>query len=91
MMSIESLGIASVAAVTVICYVLGMACKAFEGVPDKFIPVICGIAGGLLGVVGFVTHMPEFPANDILTAIAVGCVSGLAATGINQIGKQLSA
>ena len=34
--------------------------------------------------------MPDFPAGDIITAIAVGIVSGLAATGAHQIYKQLS-
>ena len=34
--------------------------------------------------------MPEFPATDYITAVAVGIVSGLAATGANQIVKQLS-
>ena len=90
-MGIESLGIASVAAITVICYIIGMACKAWDGIADKYIPVICGIMGGILGVVAFMTHMPEFPAADVITSAAVGIVSGLAATGINQIGKQLSA
>ena len=33
--------------------------------------------------------MPDFPAADMLTAIAVGIVSGLAATGIDQTVKQL--
>ena len=33
--------------------------------------------------------MPDFPATDYITAVAVGIVSGLAATGVNQIGKQL--
>ena len=33
--------------------------------------------------------MEAFPATDILTAIAVGIVSGLAATGIDQTVKQL--
>ena len=33
--------------------------------------------------------MPDFPAGDILTAVSVGIVSGLAATGANQLGKQL--
>ena len=45
--------------------------------------------GGVLGVVGMYT-MPDFPAGDILTAIAVGIVSGLAATGADQLGKQLT-
>ena len=29
------------------------------------------------------------PASDIITAIAIGIVSGLGATGINQIFKQM--
>ena len=47
-----------------------------------------GITGGILGVVGMY-GMPDFPAHDYLTAIAVGIVSGLAATGVNQVAKQL--
>ena len=42
----------------------------------------------VLGVVGMMI-MPEFPATDYITAVAVGIVSGLAATGANQIVKQL--
>jgi len=34
--------------------------------------------------------MPESPASDSLPAAAVGIVSGLAATGINQVYKQLT-
>ena len=34
--------------------------------------------------------MPEFPANDLLNAVAIGIVSGLASTGVNQVYKQLS-
>ena len=80
--------IATVAAITVICYLIGMGCKA-TGKIDKWIPVIVGIAGGALGVVGMYT-IKEFPANDILNSIAVGIASGLASTGVNQIVKQLS-
>ena len=55
-------GIASVAGITVICYLAGM--------------------------VGMYT-MPDFPAQDVINAVAIGIVSGLAATGINQAVKQL--
>lgn len=83
-----SFGIASVAAITVICYLAGMGAKAIEQIPDELIPVIMGVLGAILGIVAFLTGMPDFPATDILTAIAVGIVSGLAATGANQIKKQ---
>ena len=43
-------GIAGVAAITVICYLGGMACKTAERVKDEAIPVVCGVTGGVLGV-----------------------------------------
>lgn len=79
-------GIASVAAITVICYLIGMIAKGLSF--DKWIPSIVGICGLALGLLGYAIHMPDFPAQDILTAAAVGVVSGLAATGVNQIFKQ---
>ncbi|WP_270471682.1 phage holin family protein [Hungatella hathewayi] len=81
-------GIASVAGITVICYLSAMAVKATE-VDNKWLPVICGLIGGILGVVGMF-YMPDFPAADIINAVAIGIVSGLAATGINQAYKQLT-
>lgn len=76
-----------VVAITVICYLIGMIVKA-SAVDDKWIPCIVGVLGGALGVVGMQV-MPDFPAHDILNAVAIGIVSGLAATGADQIGKQL--
>lgn len=81
-------GIASVAAITVICYLAGVIAKA-TALDNKWIPVICGVLGGVLGVVGLYLGLPDFPAADPLTAVAVGIVSGLAATGVNQAVKQL--
>ena len=49
----------------------------------------CGGTGLVLGLVALYAGMPEFPATDPITAAAVGVVSGLAATGINQAVKQL--
>ena len=86
-MDFASLGIASVAAITVVCYLIGMAVKA-SGLNDKWIPVIVGVSGLVLGVAGMFI-IPDYPANDYITAAAVGIVSGLAATGVNQITKQL--
>lgn len=82
-------GTATVLAITVIVYIIGSIVKATK-LDSKWIPVISGIAGIALGVVAFAIGMPDFPATDYLTAAAVGGASGLAATGINQIGKQLS-
>lgn len=79
-------GIASVGAITVICYLIGMVAKNLSF--DKWIPSIVGLAGMCLGLAAFIFNVPDFPAQDILTAAAVGVVSGLAATGINQMYKQ---
>lgn len=64
-----------------------MAVKA-TAVDNKWLPVICGVLGGILGVVGMF-YMPGYPATDIITAIAIGIISGLAATGADQVYKQL--
>ena len=55
-------GIANVAAITVLVYLIAAGIKATP-LDNKWLPVICGVAGIILG---------------------------LAATGINQIGKQLA-
>lgn len=80
--------ITTIPAIIVIAYLVGMACKAIDSIPDKFIPVIVGAVGAVLGVVGLYT-MADFPADNILNALAVGIASGLASTGVNQIVKQL--
>lgn len=80
-------GMVSVAAITVICYLLAQAVKA-AGLDKKWLPVLCGGFGAGLGLLGLV-WMPDFPAAEPLSALAVGIVSGLAATGAHQIGKQL--
>ena len=82
-------GIIGVAAITVICFLVGQAVKVTP-LDHKFIPVICGTVGAILGVIGFYVGMPDFPATDVITAIAVGIVSGLAATGANEAVKQLT-
>lgn len=83
------LGIASVAAITAVSYLIGMAVKA-TGAADKWIPTICGAAGLVLGVVVWAVEVKDFPAHDWLNAAAAGIASGWAATGLNQSVKQLT-
>lgn len=85
MVDITQMG--TVLAIVVITFLIGMAAKASAKVKDELIPVIVGIAGGVLGVVGMYV-IPDFPANDFLNAIAVGIVSGLASTGVHQAWSQ---
>lgn len=83
----QTFGFAPVMAITVICYLVAAGLKA-TSLNNKWLPVICGVVGGILGIFA-ANVMVGFPAADPVTAIAIGIVSGLAATGINQVGKQL--
>ena len=87
-MDITSFGIASVAAITVVSYLIGAIVKA-SNINNKWIPIICAGSGLIMGIVGMFI-MPDFPANDYITAAAVGIVSGWAATAFDQTVKQLS-
>ena len=78
--------VSTVVAIVVITYLIGVGAKLFPKVKDNYIPVIVGVAGGILGVVGMYI-IPDYPAHDVLNAIAVGIMSGLASTGVNQIDK----
>lgn len=84
-MDITTMG--TVLAIVVITYLVGLGAKNISTIKDEAIPVIVGVCGGILGVVGMFV-MPDFPAHDILNAIAIGIVSGLASTGVNQVWKQ---
>ena len=83
------LDVTQVVAIVVICYLIGLAVNASPAIKDELIPVIVGVCGGILGVIGMFV-MPDFPADDVLNAIAIGIVSGLASTGVNQAYKQLT-
>lgn len=81
-------GIATVIAITVMCYLVGQIVKNTK-IDNKWIPVTCGVAGLMLGIAALYIGMPDFPASDPITAAAVGAASGLAATGFDQVFKQL--
>lgn len=80
--------VATVTSIAVITYLIGYASKQIPQIKDNLIPVIVGVFGGILGIFGMYV-IPDFPATNILDAISVGIVSGLASTGANQIVKQL--
>lgn len=56
----------------------------------KFIPVIAAALGMVLGIIAFYAAPMIIAADNVLTAILIGGASGLAATGANQIVKQLT-
>ena len=86
----DVLGIVSVAAITIICYLIGEILKAWKKFDDRKIPVIMGVSGAVLGIIAFFTAPSIIPTDNYIVAIAIGIVSGFAATGIDQIFKQAS-
>lgn len=86
-MELNGFGIAGVACITVICYLAALGVKQTP-LANKWLPTICGALGAALGPVCMLV-VPDFPAGDPVTAVAVGIVSGLAATGADQLAKQL--
>ena len=77
-------------AIVVVCYFAGFVCKSFKNETlDRFIPDICGVLGAILGIVIYLTIPNFIPAENWFVALCIGIVSGLSATGINQIFKQI--
>lgn len=56
---------------------------------SKFIPIFSVLFGVILGIVGFYIPNVEM-GNNIVEAIFIGISAGSAATGVNQISKQLN-
>lgn len=85
------LGIAPIASIAIICYVLGGFLKGIGNEKlDCLIPDIVAVFGGGIGVLAFCTIPGYLSATNWLDALAIGAASGLVAVGINQIVKQSS-
>lgn len=65
-----------------ITYLVGETVKTIP-INNKWIPIICGCTGGVLGIIAM-RIMPNFPATDYITALAIGIASGFSATGVNE-------
>ena len=55
-------GIATVVAITVMCYIVGLIVRA-TSLDNKWIPVTCGVAGLLLGIAALYIGMPMYRAR----------------------------
>ena len=82
----EGFDIVTYTAITAICYLIGLGIKTSK-LPDTIIPVVVGTCGAGLGIACYF-GIPNFSAT-VIDAIAIGVVSGLASTGVNQLYKQL--
>ena len=77
----------SIPTIMVISYLITEIFKLF--IKKKYLPVVAGASCLILGIISFYL-VPELIGNtNLLTSIAIGIVSGLAATGSNQILKQI--
>ena len=85
----DILGIAAIPVITVICYGLAEVLKA-TALDNKWLPAICIVLGAGLGVAALFVAPGITPATDVLTALAIGIVSGGFATSVHQTIKQLS-
>ena len=56
----------------------------------RLIPVWAVLLGVILGIIAFYAVPAIMPADNVFVAILIGGASGLAATGTNQIFKQLT-
>ena len=74
--------------ITVICYLLAETFKIVilkKKTRYKYVPIIVGSIGGVLGLVMNLLN----PFTDIFNSIMIGIISGLASTGANQVIKQI--
>lgn len=86
----EYVGIPSI---IIICYLVGEIFKLLilkKKSKYKYIPIIVGITGGILGVISYYIS-PNIVLNveSPLIAISIGILSGLASTGSNELIKQI--
>lgn len=90
----DNMDFASLPIIVVCCYIVGelykLIFKRKEDPAYKFIPLLLATLGGILGIVIYFTN-PEiiFNAENVWVALMIGIVSGVSATGTNQIVKQL--
>ena len=81
------MSILTIPAIVIISYLVTEVFKLF--VKKKYLPIISGLTGAILGVITYFIAPNLIFKEDIITAIAVGIVSGLAATGSDQVIKKL--
>lgn len=88
----ENFGIGSIPVIVILCLLIGKTWKTADRLDDKWIPVVCGACGLVIGVLIWALSgtftVDWFGIGDPWMAAAVGVVSGFAATGLHQAVKQ---
>lgn len=81
------MSVIGIPAIVIISYLVTEGFKQF--VKKKYLPTIAGLTGAIFGLLAFFYAPNLVPSTDIITAIAIGIVSGLASTGSDQLIKKL--
>lgn len=86
--ALADLGVATVGSILVLSFVVGLAWHTSK-LENGWIPTVVAVFGLCLGIAAYFLHHPEVDGKNILDAAAIGAGSGLASTGLHQLGKQL--
>ncbi len=88
---IENYNFASAPAIAAFVYIVIYALKRAVNKEsfDRFIPIIAMILGAAAGIAVYFTEPSLLVGEGVFSAIITGAVSGLSATGADQIFKQL--
>ena len=77
----------------VVLYLVGLALKKWEYIPDKLIPLVLGISGIVLATVYVFATTTVFGAQGTLMALFVAVTQGILCAGasvfVNHVYKQL--
>ncbi len=73
--------------IVIICYIIATLLKR-TSLAKEWLPLLSAGTGALLAVLGYCTLPQLTTADTMLTAAFYGVISGLAATGGNQVFKQ---
>ena len=76
--------VASMASITAIVELIAYAYKTKTSADNKWIPVICMIAGAILSIAAWVVYPAIYPATDAFTACAMGIGSGATAVALYE-------
>lgn len=81
--------ITAVPQIAIICAMIFKLYKTFTPEPyHKHIPALCGLLGAILGALSFCSNWADIHTESLYMALAIGAVSGWAATAVHQVYKQ---
>lgn len=87
---LDLLNVSSLPIIVAMVYIIMEVYKVIFGEKGKkYLPIVAGTFGAILGVISFYIAPEIMIANNVFSAVLIGIASGLSATGANQIGKQI--